>query len=578
MKNLHISYLMILFFSMQSNAQCPPPSSTVDLDIANVRARLMNGGDMWWDLIGNANYEVPKGSGKSSLFAGGIWIGGIDAASNLRIAAQTYRQSGIDFWPGPVDTINATVSTGVCAQYDRFWKVNRQEVLDFINGSSGPSADISSWPGNGNNGLGQAHYLAPFEDINNDGIYDVAAGDYPKFDGINGVYNCNGFLHGDQSIWWMINDVGNIHTETNSLYSIGIEIQCQAFAFNSSNQDLANTTFYQYKLINRSSLVLNETYFGFWTDVDLGNYLDDYVGCDVSRGIAYAYNGDNNDEGALGYGLFPPAVGIDIFSGPLADAGDGIDNNRNGTTDEIGEQIIMSKFVYYDNDFTVVGNPSLAQHYYNYLQGIWKDGTPMTYGGHGYNSTGIPCDFMFPDNSDALHWGTAGVNPGFDWSELIALPGQSNGAGDRRFLLSAGKFTMLPGEVSNVSVAAIWARDSSGGPFYSRDALFRADDLVQGLADNCYDLSTVDIKPIGFENVTIFPNPANKTLTLDIPYTNGKNICFRIYSSDGKLMKNYNTDSQTFKIIDISNLPAGVYLFNLSSNKGNSYSGKFMKE
>ena len=59
---------------------------------------------MWWDLVGNAEYEVPKGSGKNSLFAGAIWIGGKDAAGNLKVAAQTYRQSGSDFWPGPVDT------------------------------------------------------------------------------------------------------------------------------------------------------------------------------------------------------------------------------------------------------------------------------------------------------------------------------------------------------------------------------------------------------------------------------------------------------------------------------------------
>jgi NADPH2:quinone reductase len=30
-----------------------------------------------------------------------------------------------------------------------------------------------------------------------------------------------------------------------------------------------------------------------------------------------------------------------------------------GVIDEIGEQIIMSKFVYYNNDFTVNGNPTV---------------------------------------------------------------------------------------------------------------------------------------------------------------------------------------------------------------------------
>ena len=46
----------------------------------------------------------------------------------------------------------------------------------------------------------------------------------------------------------------------------------------------------------------------------------------------------------------------------------------------------MSKFVYYNNDFTVIGNPSEGIHFYNYLRGIWKDNVPMTYGGDGHGS------------------------------------------------------------------------------------------------------------------------------------------------------------------------------------------------
>ena len=40
-------------------------------------------------------------------------------------------------------------------------------------------------------------------------------------------------------------------------------------------------TFYNYKIINRSTLPLSDVYFGQWVDPDLGYYLDDYVGCDV---------------------------------------------------------------------------------------------------------------------------------------------------------------------------------------------------------------------------------------------------------------------------------------------------------
>src|SRR5436853_7011755 len=87
-------------------AQCAPSTAQADLDIANVRARIQCGGDMWWDAVSQTGpkYEVPIGSGKNSLFSGSLWMGGIDALSNLHVAAQTYRQTGSEVWHGPLDT------------------------------------------------------------------------------------------------------------------------------------------------------------------------------------------------------------------------------------------------------------------------------------------------------------------------------------------------------------------------------------------------------------------------------------------------------------------------------------------
>src|SRR5690606_10310784 len=56
-------------------AGCLPATAQVDIDINNVRARILNGGDMWWDLNSVAKYEVPKIDDpntvrKNSMFAG----------------------------------------------------------------------------------------------------------------------------------------------------------------------------------------------------------------------------------------------------------------------------------------------------------------------------------------------------------------------------------------------------------------------------------------------------------------------------------------------------------------------------
>ena len=54
-------------------------------------------------------------------------------------------------------------------------------------------------------------------------------------------------------------------------------------------------TFYPYEIFNRSSFQLNKTYFTIWNDADLGYYLDDYVGCDVTRGLGFQYNASTFD-------------------------------------------------------------------------------------------------------------------------------------------------------------------------------------------------------------------------------------------------------------------------------------------
>ncbi|MFZ7114666.1 MAG: hypothetical protein ACO1G9_04725 [Bacteroidota bacterium] len=507
----------------QTFAGCEPSKSRADLNINNVRTPIWINGDMWWDLTGNALYEVPVGSGKHSLFAGAIWIGGLEAGSgNLKVAAQTYRQSGSDFWPGPIDSASISVTPENCLKYDKHWNLTFAEVKNFhleyhINGNlSYPvPQNVKDWPGNGFN---QNFVLAPFYDADGDGLYLYENGDYPKYNIDGNFDNCDkSLLKGDQTIWWVFNDVGNIHNETNSQFPVGVEIQAQAFGFNTGDE-INNMTFYRYKIINRATTDLNETYFGAWVDPDLGNYLDDYVGCDVERGLGFCYNGDAVDDGALGYGANPPAIGVDFFEGPLADSGDGKDNDRDSIIDEVGEQIIMSKFVYYNNDFSNFGNPENAQQYYDYLRGIWKDGSPMLYGGNGYQSGGVPCDFMFPGTSDPYWLGTDSV-PQFIWTETTPNGPNStpNTPDDRRFLQSAGPFTLKPGNVNYITTGAVWARTSSGGPDASVRLLKLADAKAQNLFESCFKVINGPSAP----DITI--REMDKELILSISNLPGSN-------------------------------------------------------
>lgn len=470
---------------------CLPASAKVDLDINNVRARIMNGGDMWWDLTSSARYEIPKSNEqgaqrKHSLFAGALWIGGFER-NNLKEAAMTYRQNGSDFWPGPLDTVTASTDATECTAWDKIYKLTRQDIDNFKKNKIA-TADILNWPAHGNPAKKQARYLAPFVDVNQNGIYEPSEGDYPD-------------VKGDQALWFIYNDKGNIHTETNA-DAIGLEIQTQAFAF-VTNDQISNMTFYKNTITNRSKSRLDSTYFGQWVDADLGYAFDDYVGCDTTRDLGFCYNGDNIDEGASGYGLNPPAVGVDFFEGPTADPNDGIDNNKNGVVDEPGEKIGMSKFVYYNNiNSQTTGNPAKPLQYYMYLTGRWGDGQCIKYGGDGRKSG--PCtNYMFPSAPTSN-------NPN-DWNERIA----GNPVGDRRFLQSAGPFSLKPGARNNVTTGVVWARGTSGGPTGGFNEMVFADDKAQKLFENNFE------PIIGPDAPDVLVRELDKKLVLSLVNING---------------------------------------------------------
>ncbi|MBP7166374.1 MAG: T9SS type A sorting domain-containing protein [Bacteroidia bacterium] len=554
--------LILLSAHLNSYAQnCPIPSAQMDLAVNNVRAKILNGGDLWWDPAGQSNtYTVPIDSGVNAIYAGSIWLGGIDLGGQVYVAAQTYRQSGAnDFWPGPISKNSATgiltVSNATCNTYDNLYHISKSEVANFVNNGITTPA-ITGWPGNGNVTTGELPYLAPFFDANNDGLYDYNSGDYPYFNLSNsyplnsgtGQLQCDDYLFGDECIWWVFNDIGNVKTETNS-NPIGLEIRAQAFAYSMPGSPIDNTVFYKYQIINRSSTTYEQFQAGFWVDPDLGNAADDYVGCDVGRSIGYAYNGDADDDG--GYGLYPPAIGLDYLQGPIADIFDATDNDRDGFVDENGEQCLMNSFLYYENINGVsYGNPGVLHDYYSYLQGKWKNNIPVTYGGNGRGagpgSTSTATTFMFPDNTD----------PNF------TTPWTMNSGGlqpnDMRFVMSAGQFTMSPGEVNYISFASIWARSNVPSALPSIDALQTSSDIVQDFFDNCF--TTTGIPEANLLNLLqVGPNPFTNTTTLNPRALKGGNYILSVYNTKGQLVETIKLNDRSPVITIGSSWSKGVY-------------------
>lgn len=513
-------------------AACAPATGLRDLEFNNVRALIETGGSMWQDRsISQASYEIPKDGEVSSLYAGALWMGGISPDQQLKLAAVTFRADGNDFWPGPLtNTGAAEVTEAVCSEYDRFFVTLRRDSerhRQYFDCLNNPDCDLEEeglsdytipgyffeYPGNGNTALNQDLYLAPFYDYNLDTQYNPSDGDYPWYDFLGEIDCANRRredpvpLYGDQNFFWIFNDKGNVHSESQG-EPIGMEIRAQAFAF-STNDEVNNMTFYNYVLINQGTQTLGDTYFGTWIDADLGTAVDDYVGCDVQRGLGYCYNGDAIDEPSVsspGYGENPPAVGVDFFEGPYQDE-DGVDNPLTpiftDAIDSLGipyrgigigygdgvidnERFGMRRFVYYNNSTNPInGEPQIPAHFYNYMNGLWLNGQAMDYGGDGVNIgvTGITADYMFPGETDPLNWGTQGeaVEP---WTEQTA----GNPPADRRFIQAAGPFTLQPGDYNNITVGVVWARATAGDPFASVELMREADDKAQALFDNCFEI------------------------------------------------------------------------------------------
>ena len=538
----------------QTTAGCSPSSAFEWLNINNVRTRINAGGDMWWDLPGGigSQYYIPANGSATSLYAGSLWIAGLDINNQLKCAAVRFRQDGNDFWTGPLNLEGASIDEITCARWDQLFRITRAEVDEFLNhcdpvtGAFVPSDDyqipksIADWPAHpevvGGNIDGVSHYMAPFFDRDGDGEYNPTAGDYPYYDienklchtktptmeeehfgTVHGSILADQVLKGDQTLWWVFNDKGNSHTESNGS-AIGIEVRAQAFAF-ATNDEINNMSFCSYEIINRSTYELTNTFFCPWTDVDLGFAKDDYVGCDVARGLGYGYNGDNQDGDGEpeAYGNQPPAVGVDFFQGPYMDA-DGLDNPKykitinpdssivqeqlcdasingvnfgNGIVDD--ERFGMRRFLYHNNSSSALGDPDNAAETYLLLRSYWRDGNKMQFGGTGYpggaGTVGPACDFMFPGDTDPCNWGTGGIQPnggynvnGKYWTE----ENEGNPPEDRRFMQSAGPFTLKPGAVNYITFGVPWARATSGGAWASVELLRVTDDKCQALFDNCF--------------------------------------------------------------------------------------------
>ncbi len=492
--------------------------------------------------------HTPGSATNATIFAAGIWMGGLDAANEVHVSASTYHQTGDDFMAGPLAT--DYTSEGYLDTYERVWLVTKEAIDTHIaewttGGYVVPSA-IASWPGNGNTANGEAAILAPFYDYNNNSLYDPADGDYP-------------IIRGDEAAFMIINDMAGDHGESTG-EPFGMELHIMAYAFDAPTDSALNqTVFMNLKVINRSANDYHDFFMGTFSDFDLGCYEDDYVGCDSTLNLFFAYNADPEDGPfSPDYGNLVPAQGIAYLNRP------------------------MHMFRYYNNDFSVTGNPVFDEDYFNYLQGNWIDGTPQTEGGNGYGGV-VPNNFMFsghPMDPDA-------------WTEI----NESNPFGDRRGLGSIRPVSINAGDTMCLDMAFIsaFAFDTvyASGTFTTIPAL-GATEILKQRSQDILDFYNANYEAcmVAYANnpdfesgveqevllgLQLSPNPAkdfvivrtgNLQITdIQVVDMGGKRIDVDIEDISGPELQ-----------IDVNALSSGLYLVRCLTNDGTHLTATFIRQ
>ena len=341
--------------------------------------------------------EFPKNSGTYTVFNSNLWFAGLDPMQNLHVAIGAPVKQDIFSGPFSPGSIYTNIYDSL---YNRIWVISKAEVDNHRINWNQPGyimpEVIKNWP------TPSALYV----DLNSNFIYEPDLGDYPE-------------IRGDRSVLCLYNDDRFLHESGGE--KLIVEIAVLYYVYDTLIESIQHTIFANVNITNMNNVPYTDFYMGIQSDIDIGFYDNDYVGCDSMLSCYFLYNALDYDADYINN---IPAQGIVFLSSPL-----------------------YSCSYYTATSNTVMSDPQFPMDYYYNLRGFWKDGTPYTYGGNGYGGT-TASRYVF--NGDPVS--------GTGWTEISAL----NQPGDRRVLGSIGPFTLDPGKSKCIDFAYVTGRHSSG--------------------------------------------------------------------------------------------------------------------
>lgn len=335
----------------------------------------------------------------ATIFASGFCLLAIDINGKQKTAFHAY--GGLtdeDFIAGPLELgKNNTDISDVSKKFAKIWSVTASDILqhqeDFKDGKiDNPNPNLMAWPAKGNPHFEAYNFfkndfsnqdLAPFKDVNGDGIYTPLSGDFPF------VAQADAQNQPSEIFWTVFND-NCLHTFSNGP-PILVEVQQTGWTYHCpENPILNNTNFLSYKVINKSKDSLLSLRLGYWTDFALGCENDDYSGCSTQNNAFFVYNQDEID-GINTTTTTNTCGGINTFP-------------KDKAVPTASVKFLNQKLDQFKVGLTLGNNISTSL--FDMQQAIWSDNTPITKGGNGYNKNSKDTTFfMFDGNpSDSLSW------------------------------------------------------------------------------------------------------------------------------------------------------------------------------
>ncbi len=554
---------VIIAFAFQNSDELRAqiPFNTMDsVHINKINASVLVHGDMWWNPVTQqAHAHYPANAATNINFVSSLWMSGYDAGNNLHVSAQTYRISGNDYWPGPLNSSD-TLTYATASDWAKIWKINRTDIQHFQSITTHTTANtpepILRWPGKGNTyAQGNAGVpltitdnMAPFVDLNSNGNYEPLLGEYPD-------------VRGDQALWWVFSDNGPAHAQTNGK-PLGVEVHGMAYAYKRGTL-IDNVVYYDYTVINKSPNSYHDVRLSLFDDVDMGYFLDDYIGFDSAWRMGICYNANSDDGIAAGhpanaYGTAVPVMGVTLIVLP-GDAGT--------------SYVPAGSFVYHNNDNSIIGNPTVDSQYSNYMRAKIRNGQHFT---NSFVGAGTPCNgYSSGPNSNYVYTGNPSVNT--EWSECAC----NNNPGDRRFILSSADFNLAAGSSQHMVMAMVVTDTGEGG--CGKPLSFNNIKIVADTAWKNYYYPPAPLPPSGVHDVEktralhIYPNPAKDKLFIEHTGNYGNEGTIQVFNSIGQLIPLHIIDTGKLHEADISLLPGGLYNV-LYMQDGLHSTAKFIKE